>query len=63
MEHIAEFDGKERTYHSRVRQRQAEETRQRILEAARSPFESYGYILILVPSRASHRGNETNRVF
>jgi AcrR family transcriptional regulator len=43
MEHTTEFDGKKRTYHSRVRQRQAEETRQRILEAARSQFESYGY--------------------
>jgi AcrR family transcriptional regulator len=43
MEHTTESDGKKRTYHSRVRQRQAEETRQRILEAARSQFESYGY--------------------
>ncbi len=32
-----------RAYHSRVRQRQAEETRQRILEAARSQFERQGY--------------------
>jgi AcrR family transcriptional regulator len=44
MEHTMESDGKKRTYHSRVRQRQAEETRQRILEAARSQFESYGYV-------------------
>ena len=43
MEQTTESDGKKRTYHSRVRQRQAEETRQRILEAARSLFESYGY--------------------
>jgi AcrR family transcriptional regulator len=43
MEQTTEFDGKKRTYHSRVRQRQAEETRRRILEAARSQFESCGY--------------------
>jgi len=43
MEHTTESDGKKRTYHSRVRQRQAEETRQRILEAARTQFERYGY--------------------
>ncbi|HEX4205490.1 MAG TPA: helix-turn-helix domain-containing protein [Ktedonobacteraceae bacterium] len=43
MEHTTESDGKKRTYHSRVRQRQAEETRRRILEAARSLFESRGY--------------------
>jgi AcrR family transcriptional regulator len=43
MEQTTESDGKKRPYHSRVRQRQAEETRQRILEAARSQFESYGY--------------------
>lgn len=43
MEHTTGSDGKKRSYHSRVRQRQAEETRQRILEAARSQFESYGY--------------------
>src|SRR5260370_37541813 len=43
MEQTTESDGKKRAYHSRVRQRQAEETRQRILEAARSQFESYGY--------------------
>jgi AcrR family transcriptional regulator len=43
MEHTTESEGKKRTYHSRVRQRQAEETRQRILEAARSQFESDGY--------------------
>jgi AcrR family transcriptional regulator len=45
MEQATEFDGNKRTYHSRVRQRQAEETRRRILEAARSQFESYGYVL------------------
>src|SRR5260370_14682532 len=43
MEQTTESDGKKRAYHSRVRQRQAEETRQRILAAARSQFESYGY--------------------
>jgi AcrR family transcriptional regulator len=43
MEHTTESDEKKRPYHSRVRQRQAEETRRRILEAARSLFESQGY--------------------
>ncbi len=43
MEQTTEFDRKKRTYHSRVRHRQAEETRRRILEAARSQFESCGY--------------------
>jgi AcrR family transcriptional regulator len=43
MEHTTESDEKKRPYHSRVRKRQAEETRQRILEAARSLFESQGY--------------------
>jgi len=43
MEQTTESDGKKRTYRSRVRQRQAEETRQRILEAARSLFERQGY--------------------
>src|SRR5260221_11598936 len=43
MEQTTGWDEKKRAYHSRVRQRQAEETRQRILEAARSLFESQGY--------------------
>ena len=43
MEQTTESDGKKRTYHSRVRQRQAEETRRRILAAARSEFENFGY--------------------
>ena len=43
MEQTTESDDKKRSYHSRVRQRQAEETRRRILEAARSLFESRGY--------------------
>src|SRR6266568_3939070 len=47
MEHTTESDEKKRSYHSRVRQRQAEETRQRILEAARSLFESHGYATTL----------------
>src|SRR2546421_6347729 len=45
MEHTTESDGKKRPYHSRVRQRQAEETRRRILEVARELFESCGYAL------------------
>jgi AcrR family transcriptional regulator len=47
MEHASESDEKKRPYHSRVRQRQAEETRQRILEAARSLFERQGYATTL----------------
>src|SRR5260370_42049358 len=43
MEQTSEPRTGKRAYHSRVRQRHAEETRQRILEAARSQFESYGY--------------------
>jgi len=43
MEHTTESDEKKRSYHSQVRQRQAEETRRCILEAARSLFESRGY--------------------
>jgi AcrR family transcriptional regulator len=43
MEQTTESHGKTRTYSSRVRQRQAEETRRRILQAARSQFESCGY--------------------
>lgn len=43
MEQTTESAGKKRLYHSRMRQRQAEETRRRILAAARSLFESYGY--------------------
>jgi AcrR family transcriptional regulator len=43
MEQTNEFDRKKRIYHSHVRQRQAEETRQRILDAARELFEICGY--------------------
>ncbi len=43
MEHTTASDEKKRTYHSRMRQRQAEETRRRILAAARSQFEDCGY--------------------
>jgi AcrR family transcriptional regulator len=43
MEQTTESDGEKRPYHSRTRQRQAEETRRRILEAARDLFESCGY--------------------
>lgn len=45
MEQESESGKGKRLYHSRVRQRQAEETRQRILAAARSLFESHGYVL------------------
>jgi AcrR family transcriptional regulator len=43
MEQTTESAGQKRPYHSRMRRRQAEETRQRILEAARLLFESSGY--------------------
>jgi len=43
MEQTTESDEKKRPYHSRVRQRQAEETRRRILAAARDLFERQGY--------------------
>jgi AcrR family transcriptional regulator len=43
MEYPSESGAEKRPYHSRVRQRQAEETRQHILMAARSLFESQGY--------------------
>ena len=45
MKQATGSDEKKRTYHSRMRQRQAEETRRRILTAARSQFESCGYVL------------------
>ena len=43
MEHAPQSNEEKRPYHSHVRQRQAEETRQCILAAARSLFESHGY--------------------
>ena len=43
MEQTSEPRTGKRAYHSRVRQRHAEETRQRILIAARSQFEGQGY--------------------
>ena len=43
MEHISQSGEEKRPYHSQVRQRQAEDTRQRILVAARSLFERRGY--------------------
>jgi AcrR family transcriptional regulator len=52
MEQTSESDGKKRTYRSRVRQRQAEETRRRILEAARSQFEICGYAVTTIEAIA-----------
>jgi AcrR family transcriptional regulator len=52
MEQATESDGKKRPYHSQVRQRQAEETRRRILVAARELFESRGYALTTVEAIA-----------
>jgi AcrR family transcriptional regulator len=43
MENVSQSGEEKRPYHSQVRQRQAEETRQRILVAARELFESRGY--------------------
>ena len=43
MEHATQSNGGKSPYHSRVRQRQAEDTRRRILAAARSLFASRGY--------------------
>jgi AcrR family transcriptional regulator len=43
MEHVSQSGEEKRPYHSQVRQRQAEETRRRILVAARELFESRGY--------------------
>src|SRR5690349_1165171 len=43
MKQTTESGEEKRSYHSRVRQRQAEETRQRILAAARIQFASHGY--------------------
>src|SRR5260370_30614107 len=43
MENISQSSEGKRPYHSRVRQRQAEETRRRILTATRELFASRGY--------------------
>ena len=43
MKHVSQSGEEKRPYHSQVRQRQAEETRRRILVAARELFESRGY--------------------
>ncbi len=43
MKHTTRSEEEKRPYHSRVRQRQAEETRQRILAAARELLASKGY--------------------
>src|SRR6266571_4499362 len=44
MENASLSKGRKRPYHSRVRQRQAEETHQRILVAARELLTSRGYV-------------------
>jgi len=43
MEQASQSNEEKRPYHSRVRQRQAEETRRHILTVARELFESHGY--------------------
>lgn len=45
MKHVSQSGEEKRPYHSQIRQRQAEETRRRILVAARALFESRGYAL------------------
>ena len=52
MKHISQSEEEKRPYHSQVRQRQAEETRRRILVAARSLFESRGYAVTTVEAIA-----------
>ena len=52
MEQTTDSDEKKRPYHARVRPRQAEETRRRILEAARELFESRGYAVTTLESIA-----------
>jgi AcrR family transcriptional regulator len=52
MEHVSQSGEEKRPYYSQVRQRQAEETRRRILVAARSLFESRGYALTTVEAIA-----------
>ena len=52
MKHISQSEEEKRPYHSQVRQRQAEETRRRILVAARELFESRGYAVTTVEAIA-----------
>lgn len=52
MKPTSESREEKRPYYSQVRQRQAEETRQRILGAARSLFENRGYALTTVDAIA-----------
>ena len=52
MKHISQSGEEKRPYHSQVRQRQAEETRRRILVAARELFESRGYAVTTVEAIA-----------
>jgi len=56
MKHTTESEGKKRTYFSPVRQHQAEETRRRILEAARSQFENCGYAVTTLEAIAEVAG-------
>lgn len=56
MEQKTTSNEKKRLYHSRVRQRQAEETHRRILEAARDLFESSGYAVTTLEAIAEIAG-------
>ena len=52
MKYVSQSGEEKRPYYSQVRQRQAEQTRQRILVAARELFESRGYALTTVEAIA-----------
>jgi len=52
MKYVSRSGEEKRPYYSQVRQRQAEETRQRVLVAARELFESRGYSLTTVEAIA-----------
>jgi AcrR family transcriptional regulator len=54
MEQESQTEVEKRPYHSHLRQHQAEETRQRILLAARSLFESHGYAAATLEAIAEH---------
>ena len=56
MEHVSQSGEEKRPYHSQVRQRQVEETRRRILAAARELFESRGYAVTTLEAIAEKLG-------
>ena len=48
MKHVSQSEEEKCIYHSSVRQRQAEETRRRILDTACSQLESCGYVVTTI---------------